>query len=163
MAPNPEASPVNASATATSVSVVVCTRNRPAQIRACLESFLPDVAGQVDILVVDQSDNGATEEITRSLNGGSGFRYVRYAPWGLSASRNKAVLASSGDVVLFVDDDCRIQPGWLTAWISVLASSEKIGVAFGAVLAGQQSTPGGWLPTFGGPASTSLCGRELFL
>jgi GT2 family glycosyltransferase len=94
-----------------SVSVVICTRNRPSDLERCLRSLrklssLPD-----EIVVVD---NAPLSDTTRRIV--SGFPEVRYCleprP-GLSPARNTGVRLTSGSIVAFTDDDVVVHPDWI--------------------------------------------------
>jgi glycosyltransferase involved in cell wall biosynthesis len=94
-------------------TVAVCTRDRPADVRRCLEALvrLPD-DGQ-ELLVVD---NCPSSEATRHLVEGYGrIRYVREDCPGLNVARNRALCEARHEVVAFTDDDAAPDPGWLHA------------------------------------------------
>lgn len=98
-----------------SVTVAVCTRNRPELLERCLRAIERAVAvagAEVDasILVVDNaSDDDRPAEVARAL----GVDVVRETVPGLDVARNRAVAASRGDLVAFVDDDVVVDPTWL--------------------------------------------------
>jgi GT2 family glycosyltransferase len=128
-----------------------------------LESLLTDVADRAEVIVVDQSDDRATEDIMRGYTRSPRVRYVCCAARkGAGASRNLGASLALGEVLLFVDDDCRVDPGWFTAWVSFMASSDAVGVAFGTVLPGVATPPGGWLPVFEPATSALISSRRVF-
>jgi glycosyltransferase involved in cell wall biosynthesis len=99
-----------ASPTAT---VAVCTRDRPDDVRRCLETLmrLPD-DGQ-EILVVDNCPStDATKRIVQEF---SRVRYVVEPRPGLNNARNRALVEARHDVIAFADDDASPDPGWLRA------------------------------------------------
>jgi GT2 family glycosyltransferase len=85
------------------VSVCICTRNRPQELRRCLESIGRSTVPVDETVVSDDS----TDERTAEMLGGASGRaiYVRGPRRGLGANRNRALHASSGDYILFLDDD----------------------------------------------------------
>jgi GT2 family glycosyltransferase len=85
--------------------VVVCTRDRPAALVACLRSLADEPADEV--LVVD---NGTTSAAVPA-----GVRVVVEPEVGLSAARNRGLATATGDVVLFLDDDVTAVPGLVDA------------------------------------------------
>jgi glycosyltransferase involved in cell wall biosynthesis len=94
-------------------TVAVCTRDRPEDVRRCLEALmrLPD-DGQELLLV----DNCPSSEATRHMVGGYGrVRYVREERRGLNVARNRALHEARHEVVAFTDDDAAPDPGWLRA------------------------------------------------
>lgn len=96
-----------------SVSVVVCTRERAQELERCLRSIAEATDEPDEILVVDNAPHSAS---TRDvLSGFPGFRYVPEPRPGLSAARNAAFRAATGNVLAFVDDDVAVHPLWLTA------------------------------------------------
>jgi glycosyltransferase involved in cell wall biosynthesis len=92
------------------LAVVVCSRDRPDQLRECLRSVTAQDAD--DILVVDSASTGtATADVARE----AGVRCIRSDIPGLAHARNVAMRATSSEVVAFTDDDCQPEPGWARA------------------------------------------------
>lgn len=94
-------------------TVAVCTRDRPEDLRRCLESLsrLPD-DGQ-EILVVDSASRShETREVVESF---PKVRYLRVERPGLNVARNAALQAATGEIVVFIDDDAVADTGWLRA------------------------------------------------
>src|SRR6516162_8520829 len=102
---------------ALTASVVIPTRGRPSYLQIALASIAPQAsASGAEVLVVD--DAGPDPE-TRALAARFGARYEPHPqPLGLNVARNTGVARSSGDLVVFVDDDIRAQPGWLQALLA---------------------------------------------
>ena len=87
---------------------VVCTRNRPHDIDRFLRTYI-GIADAPPLLIVDSSDDAATEATVSALTTGSGFssiRHVRSLP-GLTRQRMHGVslLGRDTDLVHFLDDD----------------------------------------------------------
>lgn len=97
-------------------SVIVPTRDRAGYLKVALASIAPQVRGAgAELLVVDDADQAAV----RALADRFGARYLRHdAPRGLNAARNTAIAAAGGDLLVFVDDDVEVDPGWLTALLA---------------------------------------------
>ena len=96
-------------------TIAVCTRDRPADLRRCLEaiSHLPD--DDQEVLVVDSCSKGPeTQQITSNF---PKVRYLREEYPGLDRARNRAMLEAEHEWVAFIDDDARPDPGWLRALI----------------------------------------------
>ena len=96
-----------------SVSVAVCTRDRPEDLARCLAALarLPDTGHEV--LVVDSASHGdATRQVVVAH---PSVRYVREARPGLDRARNRAMREARHAVVAFTDDDAAVDAGWLTA------------------------------------------------
>ena len=92
------------------VSVVIPSFNRGEQIRPTIEALLrADLAGiaPVEIVIVDDGSLTALEPIVTSytLRPGVHLRCLRQANSGPGAARNTGFRQTSGDIVLFVDDD----------------------------------------------------------
>src|ERR1700719_2903374 len=96
------------------VSVVIPTRERPDYLEVALSSIAEQATTTgAEVLVVD--DGGETTQ-ARALAERFGARYAPHArPSGLNAARNTGVASSSGELIVFVDDDVRAAPGWLDA------------------------------------------------
>jgi glycosyltransferase involved in cell wall biosynthesis len=113
------------------VSIVVCSRDRPEQLATSLAAIAV-VRGPEDELVV--VDSGSVDGRTvRVAEEGSADRVVRCALPGLSRARNAGLQVATGDVVVFTDDDCLPEPGWIEHLVAALARPGVV-VATGAVL-----------------------------
>lgn len=95
-------------------SIVIPTRGRPGYLQVALASIAPQAAAAgAEVIVVD--DAGASEEVRR-LADRFGARYEPHPrPLGLNVARNTGVDRSSGELVVFVDDDVQVCEGWLAA------------------------------------------------
>jgi glycosyltransferase involved in cell wall biosynthesis len=94
-----------------SATIAICTRDRPDDLRRCLAALqtLPD-DGQ-EVLVVDSaSRTDETQQVAASFQG---VRCLRLERPGLNVARNAAILASTKEIVAFIDDDALADPGWL--------------------------------------------------
>jgi glycosyltransferase involved in cell wall biosynthesis len=96
------------------LSLVIAAYNDWAALEQCLAS----VAGQrnapeFEVLVVD---DGSATEAPAAISGRNGqfeLRVFRQAHSGIAVARNRGVQEASGDVLLFTDCDCVLDPGCL--------------------------------------------------
>ena len=91
-------------------SVVICTRNRPDELRNCLAAISRLRRAPDEVVVVDNTaGDSKTEEATRDAHA----RYVVEPVEGLSRARNRGLIESRGDIVVYVDDDAVPTEHWL--------------------------------------------------
>jgi glycosyltransferase involved in cell wall biosynthesis len=115
------------------VTVAICTRNRPDDLAMCLESMMRVDHPPFEILVVDNAPSSdATELLVR--NRFPGLRYVREPRPGLDWARNRAILEARGDILAFTDDDCVVEPGWVGAIARTFAEDSEADVLTGLVV-----------------------------
>jgi O-antigen biosynthesis protein len=92
------------------VTVVICTRNRPGYLKECLRGISRLDPRPDQVLVVDNTQgNKETEDVTREF----GARYTSEPVQGLSRSRNRGLAECDTDIVAFLDDDAIPAPDWL--------------------------------------------------
>ncbi|MGE5527941.1 MAG: glycosyltransferase family 2 protein [Patescibacteria group bacterium] len=91
------------------ISVVICTRNRGSQLRACLR-VLERLRSGLDweTVVVDNGSTDDTADVLRHYQGVSRrpFIIVDEPRRGLGRARNAGWRAASAPVIAFLDDDC---------------------------------------------------------
>jgi len=115
-----------------SASIIIPTRERLSYLEVALASIAPQ-AGEAgaEVLVID--DAGPSSP-TRALAERFGARYEPHpAPLGLNAARNTGVERSSGELVVFVDDDIRASAGWLRALIDAARQHAEVEVFTGPI------------------------------
>ena len=121
-----------------SISVVVCTRNRPDQLLRFLASLEESTARPNEVIVVDNApDTGRTREFVEDR---PGVVYVAEPKPGLSAARNTGVLESSGDIVAFADDDTVVHRDWLRR-LRPAFDDDRVMAVLGLVLPAELETP----------------------
>ncbi len=94
------------------VSVVLCTRNRPVLLQKCLSAVAKLNPAPDEVLVVDNSEGNSD---TRKVANDYGARYITEPVTGLSRARNRGLVESSSDIVAFLDDDAMPAVEWLGA------------------------------------------------
>jgi glycosyltransferase involved in cell wall biosynthesis len=128
------------------VSVVVPTRNRPAHAFACLQSILAG-NGFVDLVVVDQSDDSATEGALRAIDDPR-VRFVRTDTRGVSNGRNLGIALTESEIIAFTDDDCRAKVDWIRRIKNVFRAHPDVGVVCGRVAVPEEIRSAGWAEAF---------------
>jgi GT2 family glycosyltransferase len=98
----------------TSFAVIICTRNRADSLARTLDALQNQSARGFAVVVVDQSDL-PDERLTARSAANGGLRVIRDEGRGLSRARNIGWRATSEDWLVFVDDDCLVEPGWAAA------------------------------------------------
>jgi GT2 family glycosyltransferase len=113
-------------------SIVIPTRARAAYLEVALASIAPQAsAADVEVLVIDDAGGSPT---TRALVERFGARYEPHpGPLGLNVARNTGVERSTGELVMFVDDDVRVRPGWLRALLDAARAHPEVDVFTGPI------------------------------
>lgn len=121
-----------------SLTVAVCTRDRPEQLARCLKSLLSmetsafGVPVSMDMLVIDNAPSTSeTSTLADSLPGVSYFLEPRP---GLDFARNRALKEARGDLLAYVDDDVIADPGWLAGLMEAWMEHPDAGAFTGQVL-----------------------------
>ncbi len=121
------------------VSIVITTCDRPADLDRCLaQLWAQQTARSVEVIV---ADNRPASELTPPVVARyPGTKLVREARPGASYGRNAAIAASTGEIVVTVDDDVRVPTDWLEKLLAPLANPKVMAVT-GNVLPEELETP----------------------
>lgn len=104
------------------VTVVIPTYARPDLLAHCLDSVLAQTypADRIEIVVAHNISSDETESVVRQRIDRTAARLV-YLPQsnpGPALSRHNGALAGTGEVIAFIDDDCRASPDWIAAGVA---------------------------------------------
>lgn len=121
------------------LSVVVATRDRPALLDGCLRSLEVALACMDELIVVDSASRDA--QVTATIANRRGGRYVRCAVPGASRARNIGWRTASSELIAFVDDDVRVDPGWADAVAEALTEHGEIGFVTGRIQEPERALP----------------------
>ncbi len=91
-------------------SVIVCAYNEERYLASCLHSLLAQSRAPDEILVVNNASTDQTASVAASI---PGVRVVEEPEKGLVRAREKGRRVARGDVLAYIDADCRAPFGWL--------------------------------------------------
>ncbi len=98
------------------VSVIICTHNNADSLEKTLRAFqqvqIPE-EWNVELIVVDNASTDETAAVIREAAHGLPVSYHYEPEKGLSRARNAGLIAASGEVILFTDDDVIPCGDWL--------------------------------------------------
>ncbi len=92
------------------VTVIVCAHNEETFIAACLHSLLAQTRVPDEILLVDNASTDRTGEVARAI---PGVRVIDEPDKGLVKARERGRREARGDLLVFLDADCRAPILWL--------------------------------------------------
>lgn len=91
-------------------SVIVCAHNESRYLAACLHSLLAQSRLPDEILVVNNASTDSTRDVAAAF---PCVRLVDEPRKGLVVARETGRLAATGDVLVYLDADCRAPLMWL--------------------------------------------------
>jgi glycosyltransferase involved in cell wall biosynthesis len=115
----------------TLVSVVLPTHNRASILPRALASVAAQEYGHWELLVVDDdSDDGTAALLAGQTD--PRIRALRSERHNVCAARNVALLAASGAVIAYLDDDNVMHPRWLKSVVWAFREHPTVDVLYGA-------------------------------
>ncbi len=105
------------------VSVIIVNWNGAEHLRLCLPSLASQSFKSLEIIVVDNRSSDGSAEVARNL----GARWLALETnLGLAPGLNRGAAIAQGDLLLFVNNDMRFDPGFVAALVEPLDKDEEI-------------------------------------
>jgi glycosyltransferase involved in cell wall biosynthesis len=122
-----------------SISVVICTRNRVQSLKRCIEALVRvDTSHSWEVVIVDNGSSDGTSEYLESLKASSLDSppiVTTFEPkTGLGAARNKGWRTATGNIIAFTDDDCYVTEEYVNSILEVFEEDGGIGFLTGRIL-----------------------------
>lgn len=117
--------------------MVVCSRDRAAQLQRALAAVRAVLRETDELVVVDSASSDANVAVVAAE---AGARVLRAPLPGLGRARNVGWRAARRAVVAFTDDDCEPVAGW-TEQVERAFAERQLGFAFGRVVATGDGEP----------------------
>jgi glycosyltransferase involved in cell wall biosynthesis len=92
------------------ITAIVCAYNEARVLPACLYSLLAQTRPPDEILVVNNASVDETAAVARAV---PGVRVVDEPAKGLVLAREAGRLAATGDILAYIDADCRVPLLWM--------------------------------------------------
>jgi glycosyltransferase involved in cell wall biosynthesis len=113
-------------------SLCIPTRNRSRFLARTLASYTQQRERRFELVIVDDGSTDDTREIARAASTELDVRYIRRAHSGIAASRNAAIRAARGPVLIFSDDDRLVDPGFVGDHVAAHAAATGLAVVAGS-------------------------------
>lgn len=142
------------------LAVVICTRHRPPSVADTVRSALASRPAASRVIVVDQADADTPDPLAE-FDGRARFVRIRHAAVGLSRGRNvgtAAAAAAGATIAAYTDDDCLVEPSWLSGFDAAFASAADVAAVFGTVRAAPYERTTGSIPAYEVREATVLRG-----
>lgn len=112
-------------------SIIICTRNRADLLKECLNSLKSNEFQSCDfeVLVIDNGSEDSTKQVFESFeNYFTQLLYFFEAKVGLSVARNRGIREAKSDWLVFLDDDAKATPGFLSRFYFLIQNFEFSGI-----------------------------------
>ena len=130
MTTNNSESTLNTNHSKLTCSIVVCTRDRPQALDACLAAISAGTKSAAEVIVVDSAPK---LESAKKVAERWGAKYIYESRPGVSRARNRGACESESDILVYVDGDSIPEQGWLEPLADEFADPH-VAVAAGRVL-----------------------------
>lgn len=112
------------------ISVVIPTFNRAEMVVGCVGSVLATGWENLEVVVVDDcSPDDTRERIDAAFGADCRVRYIRNGKNSFQAvSRNIGARQSTGDYLLFLDDDNLVEPGMIAELVRTFETHPRVGL-----------------------------------
>lgn len=130
-----------------SFTILICTANRSNEIHIALNSLVDANIGKTRVIVVDQSETDATQNVIYDYFAKLQLTYIRSKTKGKCAAANLAMRYIKTEFVVMLDDDCAATPGWSEALIEAMLNHDDVAVVYGTV-APAFVCPDGFIPEY---------------
>jgi hypothetical protein len=129
-------------------SIILVTYNGQRYLPGCLESLLAELGAEDELILVDNASSDSSVEFVQAH--WPQLRLIRNdRNIGFAAASNQAAALAQGEVLVFLNQDTQVQPGWLTRLLEGLSEEEKVGLVTSKLLFMVQ------------PEQINLCGQEI--
>jgi glycosyltransferase involved in cell wall biosynthesis len=130
------------------VTVAICTWNRARLLELTLGrmSDLRIPAGvEWEVIVVNNNSTDSTEQLVESFAGRLPVQHIIERQQGQSHARNRAHSVSTGDLILWTDDDVLVDPNWIAAYVDAASRWPTAGYFGGRIVPWFEHDPPEWL------------------
>jgi GT2 family glycosyltransferase len=122
------------------ISVIVATRERPAELARCLDSLIRMPYPRLEIIVVDNNPVTARAEQLVREQYAEDVTYVREPRRGLANAHNRGLREAGGRIIAFTDDDVIADREWPAALAEGFTAREDVGCVTGLIVPAELET-----------------------
>lgn len=106
------------------ISIIVPVYNRPDEVKELLESLSAQTGGGFEVIIVEDGSQIKCNNIVADYAGKLSVSYYPIENGGPGPARNFGAGVASGDLLIVLDSDCILPPGYIQAVRSGLAETQ---------------------------------------
>ncbi len=119
------------------VSIIIVNWNGQRYLAPCLESVLAQTYPDLEVVLVDNGSSDGSVELARARF--PGVRLIENERnLGFATGNNQAIRATRSEFVATLNNDTRVEPGWLAALVTALESDPGVGMGASKMLFADQ-------------------------
>lgn len=110
------------------ISILICSRDRRSDLEKIVHDLkLMDTNHKFDVIVVEETNDSLPIK---------GVLYISHPVknFGFPYARNLSIAQATGEIMVFVDDDCQVKEGWLDNLLRPFKDKSVVGVQGGVVV-----------------------------
>lgn len=115
-------------------SVVIVTKDRPENLRTLLSSLVSQSLMPDEVIIVNNNSTVSYESVFSEYTDLLPLKIVLEQTPGIPAARNRGIKETSGDIILFTDDDCQADHLWVENMMKPFYQNPYIGAVGGEIL-----------------------------
>ncbi|MDH4987035.1 glycosyltransferase [Aminobacter anthyllidis] len=129
------------------MTIAICTRNRAPVLARCLAALVAAETprSSFEILVVANDCGDDSLQVALRFADRLPMVVVEEPQGGLSHARNRAIAEARGRLIVWLDDDALVRPGFLRAYEAAIAASPRCSIFGGVIVPCLDGQPPAWL------------------
>lgn len=113
------------------LSIIVACYNIDRYIRRCIESILPQLTKEVELVIINDGSTDDSKAILQSLASTTGnFKILNFNNGGLATARNRGIDNTTGEYLWFIDGDDFIMKDSVETLLKVIERTQSDIIAF---------------------------------
>ena len=129
-------------------SIIIVFYNGAPYLETCLGSLRGALQPEDELILVDNASNDGSIDLAQRLC--PGVKIIRnQTNIGFASACNQGAAVACGEFLVFLNQDTRVEPGWLTGLLEAFEQSSQVGLVTSKLLLMSQ------------PGSIHLCGQDV--
>jgi GT2 family glycosyltransferase len=129
-------------------SIILVVFNGLGYLESCLNSVMPEISPEVELILVDNASSDGSADFVQQR--WPQARLIRNAiNRGFAAASNQGAGQAAGDILVFLNQDTRVLPGWLAGLSVPLEQEPGIGLVTSKLLLMSR------------PEQIQMCGQDI--
>jgi glycosyltransferase involved in cell wall biosynthesis len=123
------------------ISIIVVSKNEKDRIRRCLDSILDQSYKNLEIIVVDSSDDGTERILDQYRKQDQRVKVVFQEPRGVGAARYEGGKNATGEAIGSLDTDCYLNKNLMEKVAAAFGNPRVMGVQARVIVSSEERTP----------------------